>query len=99
MTFRVLPAVKNSASFMIKAIKRRFHMKKVSTLLIIALIFSFSLPVFAHGDSAEHIQVMRQAATELQATNPDLSKKLKDLAEKKEKNQGKWAEEGEKMIA
>ncbi|MCR4337284.1 MAG: hypothetical protein NUV91_05715, partial [Candidatus Omnitrophica bacterium] len=33
----------------------------------------------------EHIQTLREAATALKASNPDLSKKLSDMADMKEK--------------
>lgn len=51
---------------------------------------------YAHGDKdmAEHVAVMRQAADALKSSNPDLSKKLSDFADKKEK----WKEdEGKHM--
>jgi predicted nuclease with TOPRIM domain len=75
-------------------------MKKQS--LIIILAFALSLPVLrpalAHegGDPQVHIATLRQAATELKDTNADLSKKLEDMADKKEEMVKNW-EAGGKM--
>jgi hypothetical protein len=61
----------------------------ITVLSFAAALFAFGQPVFADGDNhAEHIAVMRQAANELKNSNADLSKKLNDFADKKEK----WAE-------
>ncbi len=69
----------------------------LSTLVISTLL---TLPAYANIENrAEHIQTMRQAATELQATNPALSKKLNDFADKKEKWSGEKGEDFQKMIA
>jgi hypothetical protein len=76
-------------------------MKKVIFMIMVALL---ALPIvqssYANMEGhTEHIQVMRQAANELQASNPDLSKKLNDFADKKEKMKDKWPDEDkEKML-
>lgn len=64
-----------------------------ASLFVIALFavtLGFSRPASAAGaDAKEHIETMRQAAQELQETNPDLSDKLNEFADKKEA----WKEE------
>lgn len=67
-------------------------MKKIPMLLMLLLFTTLcSLPAFAHNkeNMTEHIQVMRQAADELKSSHPDLSKKLNDFADQKEK----WRDE------
>ena len=68
-------------------------MKKIIMFLVLSLAGLISQPVFANMEAVgEHCQLMRQAATELQPSNPGLSKKLNDLAAEKEKwmeNEGK----------
>lgn len=72
-------------------------MKKL--MYVSAFMFSVLLigrPAFANMEhAAEFSQALRQASTELQASNPDLSKKLDDFADKKDK----WREEGERNIS
>ncbi len=64
--------------------------KSVMVIAMMLAVLGTSKPVFAnmHDENhADHIQAMRQAATELKSTNPGLSDKLNGYAEKKEK----WA--------
>lgn len=76
-------------------------MKKVIFMMIAALM---TLPAIQLGYAnieghTEHLQVMRQAANELQASNPGLSQKLNDFADKKEKMAKEWKGEGKaKML-
>lgn len=47
------------------------------------------------ANRAEFVNTLRQASTELKATNPDLSNKLNDYADKKEKMAEKMSEKWE----
>lgn len=66
---------------------------RYASLFVIALMVltpGFSRPAAAAGmHGQEHIDTMRQAADELEATNPDLAEKLNKFADKKEE----WKEE------
>lgn len=66
-------------------------MKKL--ILFAAVLFCFSLPAFGNTkDKADTVSDLRQAADELKESNPKLSKRLNDYAEKKEKWKGKKGE-------
>lgn len=57
-------------------------------IFVIMAVVCFSLPAFANiNEKPELISTLHQAADELKESNPQLSKKLKDFAKKKEK----WA--------
>jgi cytochrome c556 len=65
----------------------------LSVFILAGLTLVFSQYAAANIEAkGEHIQVMRQAATELQTSNPDLAKKLNEFADKKEKYGEKSAE-------
>lgn len=67
----------------------------IPVLALLAVVSLAAQPAFANIEGhGEHMQVMRQAANELQASNPGLAKKLNEFADKKEKMKG----EGKEMI-
>ena len=78
-------------------------------IAVFAMIFSLSGLAFAKmghgaykGDKdalAAQVKSLRDAASALQATNPDLAKGLNDLADKKEKKMQKWQESKDKHEA
>ena len=76
---------------------------KTLKMLVIGLLFS-TLSVFSHAavsyadeHSKQDIQTLKDAATTLKATNPDLSDKLSKYADKEagEKGEAEEKEEGE----
>jgi len=78
--------------------------KSVIVMTMMLAVLGISKPVFANmyeGNQADHVQAMRQAATELKDNNPELSDKLNGYADKKEKWAGKkdemWKQKQEDM--
>ncbi len=71
--------------------------------ILMAVIFLSAMFVFSHGLSYAHeehsdadIQMLRDSATALKVTNPDLSEKLSKYADREAKEESEEAEEHEK---